>query len=87
VLAVDPWRPVGAALEYWFFWTSWPAGALLVDRIVRRGAVADEVRVSYACGDTAGMTCHYWGRRLPDRWLWLSANDFDRPGIAIELGC
>jgi hypothetical protein len=31
-----------------------------------------------------GMACHYWGRRLPDRWIWLSAHEFDRPGVAIE---
>jgi hypothetical protein len=30
------------------------------------------------------MLCHYWGRQLPDRWLWLSANDFDRPELAVE---
>jgi hypothetical protein len=33
----------------------------------------------------AGMACHYWGRRLPSRWLWLSASDFDRPGVAVEV--
>jgi hypothetical protein len=27
--------------------------------------------------------CHYWGRQLR-RWLWLSANDFDRPELAVE---
>jgi hypothetical protein len=159
---MDPWQSVGTPLEYWFFRTSWPAGALLVD-VIRRGNT-DQTRVSYhhegvsgvvrspgACelterkstgevgavawdlaftrGSSAvaappawfptpgavdlslvswpdvtssgtvtidgrrhdltqrpGMACHYWGRRLPDRWLWLSANDFDRPGVAIELG-
>jgi len=30
------------------------------------------------------MLCQYWGSKLPCRWLWLSANDFDRPGRAVE---
>ena len=24
-----------------------------------------------------GTFSHYWGRRLPDRWIWLSATSFD----------
>src|SRR4051812_2818109 len=45
---MDPWQPVGTPLEYWFFRTSWPAGALLVDVIRRadiyqtRGSYVDE---------------------------------------------
>ncbi len=31
------------------------------------------------------MTCHYWGRQLPREWVWLSANDFDRSGVAVEV--
>ncbi len=27
--------------------------------------------------DGAGMVAHYWGRRLPDRWTWISASGFD----------
>ena len=32
------------------------------------------------------MLCHYWGRELPRRWLWLSANDFDQSNLAVEVG-
>ena len=32
------------------------------------------------------MLCHYWGRQLLRRWLWLSANDLDRPELAVEAG-
>jgi hypothetical protein len=31
------------------------------------------------------MTCHYWGRQLPREWVWLSANDFERTGTAVEI--
>ena len=31
------------------------------------------------------MTCHYWGRQPPQKWVWLSANDFERTGTVIEL--
>ena len=31
------------------------------------------------------MTCHYWGRQLPREWVWLSANDFERTGTAVEV--
>jgi hypothetical protein len=27
--------------------------------------------------DVAGTFYHYWGRRLADRWVWLSATDFE----------
>jgi hypothetical protein len=27
--------------------------------------------------DSAGAVTHYWGRRLPDRWTWISASGFD----------
>ena len=34
--------------------------------------------------DAPGMVCSYHGRRLPDRWLWVSCNAFDRSGVAVE---
>jgi hypothetical protein len=33
-----------------------------------------------------GMRCHYWGRALPRRWTWLSANEFDVAETAVEIG-
>ena len=169
---------VGAPVEYWFFRTSWPAGALLVDVIHRRTERVVDLRLANwqegkpsvhrirrespgteevdpgrvvdcdltlqssrgSCGpiswnlkfdvgrtmisapptpwrqlgafdlslaswpraratggvtidgrtdallDRPSMLCHYWGRQLPRRWLWLSANDFDRPDVAVEAG-
>ena len=31
-----------------------------------------------------GMLAHYWGRQLAHEWWWVSANQFDREGIAVE---
>lgn len=31
-----------------------------------------------------GMVSHYWGRRLPREWWWVSANQFDRAEVAVE---
>ena len=32
----------------------------------------------------SGMISHYWGRQLAHEWWWVSANQFDREGIAVE---
>ena len=35
----------------------------------------------------AGAVTHYWGRRLADRWIWISATDFpDEPQRRLEAG-
>ena len=32
-----------------------------------------------------GAITHYWGRRLPDRWTWISASEFPgQPGRRVE---
>jgi hypothetical protein len=31
-----------------------------------------------------GMISHYWGRQLASEWWWVSANQFERKGIAVE---
>ena len=31
-----------------------------------------------------GLVSHYWGRQLPQEWWWVSANQFDREGVAVE---
>jgi hypothetical protein len=43
------------------------------------------------CGDqrvdlqrAPGMLSHYWGRQLSPEWWWVSANQFDREGVAVE---
>jgi hypothetical protein len=43
------------------------------------------------CGDhrvdlqrAPGMISHYWGRQLSPEWWWVSANQFDRQGVAVE---
>jgi hypothetical protein len=30
------------------------------------------------------MISHYWGRQLAPEWWWVSANQFDRQGVAVE---
>jgi hypothetical protein len=32
----------------------------------------------------SGMISHYWGRQLSSEWWWVSANQFDRQGVAVE---
>jgi hypothetical protein len=31
-----------------------------------------------------GTVSAFHGRRNPDRWVWISANAFDRPGVSVE---
>ena len=38
----------------------------------------------FSIAETQGLVSHYWGRRLMDRWCWISVNQFDEPGIALE---
>jgi hypothetical protein len=52
-----------------------------------RARFAGTVRVGdrhFSVPDTQGLISHYWGRRLMDQWWWISANQFDEPGIALE---
>ncbi len=36
--------------------------------------------------DGPGAVTHYWGRRLPDRWTWISATGFDDdPSARLEV--
>jgi hypothetical protein len=68
-----PWRQLGT---FDLSLTSWP-------RAKATGDVTIDGRTDVLL-DRPSMLCHYWGRQLPRRWLWLSANDFDRPDIAVE---
>jgi hypothetical protein len=48
---------------------------------------AGTVRVGdrrFSIPEAQGLVSHYWGRRLMDRWLWISVNQFDEPGFAVE---
>jgi hypothetical protein len=45
--------------------------------------VVDGVRYDVAAAP--GSVTHYWGRRLPERWHWISANGF--PGTDLALEC
>jgi hypothetical protein len=71
-----PPSPLHRARTFDLSLVSWPdltcTGAVTVDG------------VDHFLDAAPGMACHYWGRRLPDRWVWLSANEFDRPGVAVE---
>src|SRR5258706_11090527 len=31
-----------------------------------------------------GMLSQYWGRKLMPEWWWVSASQFDQPGMAVE---
>src|SRR5262245_8673364 len=38
----------------------------------------------FALQRARGMISHYWGRQLASEWWWVSANQFDRKGLAVE---
>lgn len=38
----------------------------------------------YALNAAPGLVSHYWGRQLNPDWWWVSANQFDRSGVAVE---
>jgi hypothetical protein len=46
--------------------------------LVRVGAVI------VPCAEVPGLVSHYWGRRLPDSWWWISANLFEDGDFAVE---
>jgi hypothetical protein len=54
------------------------------------GVVSGTVTVSgqtFTLDSSRVVTYHYWGRRLPDRWSWISASEFeDAPGLRLEAG-
>ena len=47
------------------------------DGVVRVGTDTFELR------DAPGLIAHYWGARLPERWVWLSLNDGQRDVDAL----
>lgn len=52
-----------------------------------RAKFSGQVRVAdrtFPCVDVPGLVSHYWGRRLPDRWWWISAYPFEDSDIAVE---
>ena len=52
-----------------------------------RARFSGQVRVGdvrFPCEDVPGLVSHYWGRRLPDSWWWISANLFEDLDIAVE---
>ena len=38
----------------------------------------------FAISDAAGMLCHYWGARLPERWCWISASKLGGEDGTVE---
>jgi hypothetical protein len=40
--------------------------------------------ITFPCAQAPGMVSHYWGRRLPARWWWISANLFEDSDLAVE---
>ncbi len=52
-----------------------------------RARFSGQVRVAgvrFPCEDVPGLVSHYWGRRLPDSWWWISANLFEDTDLAVE---
>lgn len=38
----------------------------------------------YPIDQALGMVSHYWGRRLPEEWWWISANQFSDADVSVE---
>lgn len=38
----------------------------------------------YSIDQALGMVSHYWGRRLPKEWWWISANQFSDADVSVE---
>jgi hypothetical protein len=52
-----------------------------------RARFSGQVRVgdaTFPCVEVPGLVSHYWGRRLPDSWWWISANLFEGADLAVE---
>lgn len=52
-----------------------------------RAAFGGEVTVSgerFDVSGARGVVTHYWGRRLPDRWHWISVDGFAGSDLALE---
>ena len=58
--------------------------AILRPRVVFTGHVTVEGE-RFDLAKTYGTMTHYWGRRLPDRWQWISAGAVDGSGPAVEV--
>jgi hypothetical protein len=41
--------------------------------------------VSHPVEGVPGSFAHYWGRRLADQWLWVSASRFADPAMRVEV--
>jgi hypothetical protein len=39
---------------------------------------------TFRLDDAAGTVVHYWGRRLPDSWVWVSADGVGDDGAVVE---
>jgi hypothetical protein len=39
---------------------------------------------TFRLDDEPGTLVHYWGRRLPDSWVWVSADGVGEHGAAVE---
>ena len=80
--ATDPWRLEPAPL---------PAKALkpfdLQLSARPRARFTGTVEVAgqtFRLDDAAGSLVHYWGRRLPDSWLWVSADGVGEDDVVVE---
>lgn len=85
------WALEGELVDGWIAPDVFPAGALRMadlslvsaPQVVFNGRVEVEGRRTDVVG-APGMMSHYWGRNLPREWWWISANQFDRPDLAVE---
>lgn len=89
-LRVEPWGPVLDPLEQVSPALRPVVARLPLDmRILSLPAVRFQGTLSYQ-GQTwtinaaPGAVTHYWGRRLPERWLWVNASGCDRTDTAVE---
>jgi hypothetical protein len=64
-------------------WKAFDLASIIRPRVVFNGTVT-VAGERFAVDDAYGILIHYWGRRLPDRWHWISAGAVDGTGAAVE---
>jgi hypothetical protein len=64
-------------------WNAFDLASVIRPRVAFSGSVT-VAGERFEVDDAYGILIHYWGRRLPDRWHWISAGAVDGTGTAVE---
>ena len=64
-------------------WNAFDLASVIRPRVAFTGSVT-VAGERFEIDGAYGILIHYWGRRLPDRWHWISAGAVDGTGPAVE---